>query len=67
MPSSLQMAAGDPAALAVVRQGGEATLFCGARKLTLGWRDLQAYEGARASRGQMLPRGFQKVDRIESE
>jgi topoisomerase-4 subunit A len=50
----------------VVRQGGEATLFCGARKLTLGWRDLQAYEGARASRGQMLPRGFQKVDRIES-
>jgi len=52
-------------ALAVVRQGGEATLFCGARKLTLGWRDLQAYEGARASRGQMLPRGFQKVDRIE--
>jgi topoisomerase-4 subunit A len=53
-------------ALAVVRQGGEATLFCGARKLTLGWRDLQAYEGARASRGQMLPRGFQKVDRIES-
>jgi topoisomerase-4 subunit A len=53
-------------ALAVVHQGGEATLFCGARKLTLGWRDLQAYEGARASRGQMLPRGFQKVDRIES-
>lgn len=53
-------------ALAVVRYGGEATLFCGARKLTLGWRDLQAYEGTRASRGQMLPRGFQKVDRIES-
>ncbi|GAB3734165.1 DNA topoisomerase IV subunit A [Silanimonas algicola] len=53
-------------ALAVVRHGGEATLFCGARKLTLGWRDLQAYEGARASRGQMLPRGFQKVDRIEA-
>lgn len=52
-------------ALAVVRQGGEATLFCGARKLTLGWRDLQAYEGARASRGHLLPRGFQKVDRIE--
>jgi topoisomerase-4 subunit A len=53
-------------ALAVVRSGGEATLYCGARKLTLSWRDLQAYEGARASRGQMLPRGFQKVDRIES-
>ncbi|MFN7387165.1 MAG: DNA topoisomerase IV subunit A [Lysobacteraceae bacterium] len=52
-------------ALAVVRQGGEATLFCGARKLSLSWRDLQAYEGARASRGHLLPRGFQKVDRIE--
>ncbi|WP_028771233.1 DNA topoisomerase IV subunit A [Silanimonas lenta] len=52
-------------AVAVVRQGGEATLYCGARKLGLSWRDLQAYEGARASRGQLLPRGFQKVDRIE--
>lgn len=52
-------------AVAVVRNAGEATLFCGARKLSLSWRDLQAYEGTRASRGHLLPRGFQKVDRIE--
>ena len=53
-------------AIASVRQNGELTLFCGQRKLVLGWRDLQAYEGSRASRGSMLPRGFQRVDRIEA-
>ncbi len=53
-------------AVASVRQGGELTLYCGQRKLILGWRDLQAYEGARAARGHALPRGFQRVDRIES-
>ena len=53
-------------AVASVRQGGELTLHCGQRKLILGWRDLQAYEGSRASRGNQLPRGFQRVDRVES-
>ncbi len=53
-------------AVASVRNGGELTLYCGQRKLTLSWRDLQAYEGARASRGNMLPRGFQRVDSIEA-
>lgn len=53
-------------AIACVRQGGELTLYCGARKITLSWRDLQAYEGARASRGHSLPRGFQRVDSVES-
>jgi topoisomerase IV subunit A len=53
-------------AVASVRQGGELTLYCGQRKLVLGWRDLQAYEGARASRGNSLPRGFTKVDRFEA-
>ena len=52
-------------AVATVRQGGEVTLYCGQRKLVLGWRDLQAYEGSRASRGNALPRGFQRVDSIE--
>jgi topoisomerase-4 subunit A len=32
----------------------------------LSWRDLQAYEGSRAARGNVLPRGFTKVDRVES-
>ena len=44
-------------AVACVRQGGELTLYSGKQKLVLSWRDLQAYEGARASRGHLLPRG----------
>ena len=52
--------------MASVRQGGELTIYCGQRHLTLGWRDLQAYEGARASRGNSLPRGFQRVDSVEA-
>jgi topoisomerase-4 subunit A len=53
-------------AVACVRQGGELTLFCGQRKLVLSWRDLQAYAGARAARGNQLPRGFQRVDSVVS-
>jgi len=53
-------------ALACVRDGGELTLFCGQRKLTLSWRDLQAYGGSRAQRGHLLPRGFQRVDSVLS-
>ncbi len=53
-------------AVASVRTGGELTLFCGQRKLILSWRDLQAYVGTRASRGNQLPRGFQRVDSIEA-
>ncbi|MCX7555778.1 DNA topoisomerase IV subunit A [Xanthomonadaceae bacterium JHOS43] len=53
-------------ALACVRQGGELILHCGQRKLTLSWRDLAAYGGSRAQRGHLLPRGFQRVDRVES-
>ena len=51
-------------ALASVREGGELTLFCGQRKLVLTWRDLQAYAGSRAQRGNSLPRGFQRVDAV---
>lgn len=51
-------------AVAAVREGGEVTLYCGGRKLTLSWRDLQSYHGARASRGHLLPRGLQRVDGI---
>ncbi|MEZ5544795.1 MAG: DNA gyrase C-terminal beta-propeller domain-containing protein, partial [Lysobacteraceae bacterium] len=53
-------------AVASVRDGGELTLFCGQRKLTLSWRDLQAYGGSRAQRGNVLPRGFQRVDSVLS-
>jgi topoisomerase-4 subunit A len=52
--------------LAIVQQGGELVLSCGQRKLTLAGRDLQAYSGHRASRGNPLPRGFQRVDSVVS-
>jgi len=51
-------------AVAAVRQGGELTVFSGKQKLTLSWRDLQAYEGTRATRGHALPRGYTRVDSI---
>ncbi|MEP6880844.1 MAG: DNA topoisomerase IV subunit A [Dokdonella sp.] len=53
--------------VAVVVEGkGEATLFAGQRKLILKWADLVEYGGNRATRGSLLPRGFQRVDRIET-
>ncbi|MEO6173120.1 MAG: DNA gyrase subunit A, partial [Arenimonas sp.] len=65
-PARLKAGEEKVTAVACVKQGGELTLYCGARKLTLSWRDLQAYEGTRASRGHSLPRGFQRVDSVES-
>ena len=39
-------------------------VHAGARHLTLRFRELATYLGTRASRGRLLPRGFQKVDRL---
>ncbi|MEO7433749.1 MAG: DNA topoisomerase IV subunit A [Dokdonella sp.] len=51
--------------IAVVAEGkGEVTLYAGQRKLTLKWADLVEYGGTRASRGSLLPRGLQRVERI---
>ena len=33
------------------------TVHCGDRKMTLSWKDLQDYVGARGQRGAVLPRG----------
>jgi len=55
------------AGIAVVSEGkGEVTLWAGQRKLILRWADLVEYNGNRAQRGGNLPRGFQRVERIES-
>lgn len=55
------------AGIAVVSEGkGEVNLFAGQRKLVLKWADLVEYGGNRATRGSLLPRGFQRVDRIET-
>jgi len=65
-PAKLKSGEEQVIAVASVRQGGELTLYCGQRHITLSWRDLQAYEGSRASRGNALPRGFQRVDSVEA-
>ena len=40
-------------------------LYVGKRRLTLKTRDIAAYTMERTRRGQKLPRGFQKVDKLE--
>src|SRR5690606_28081787 len=51
-------------AVACVPEGGVLAVHSGARTMTLSWRDLEAYLGARGSRGGLLPRGWQKVDAL---
>jgi len=43
------------------------TLHAGKRKLTLKASDVEHYRGERGRRGNKLPRGLQRVDRIEVE
>ncbi|HEX5755175.1 MAG TPA: DNA topoisomerase IV subunit A, partial [Arenimonas sp.] len=65
-PAKLKSGEEKVVAVACVRQGGELTIFSGKQKLVMSWRDLQAYEGTRASRGNLLPRGYQRVDGVET-
>jgi len=51
-------------ALISVPQGEKLTLFCGQRHTTFKWSDLDHYQGERGRRGNKLPRGFQRVDRV---
>jgi topoisomerase-4 subunit A len=55
------------AAVACVPQGGRLKVWSGKRYLVLKAADLNAYEGERGRRGNKLPRGFQKVERVEVE
>jgi topoisomerase-4 subunit A len=54
-------------AVAVVPPGGTLAVKSGARTMTLSFKDLDAYAGNRASRGGLLPRGWQKVDGLSVE
>ena len=58
---------GEEALLAVccVPSDGGLLVHAGQRYLRLKSRDLEAYLGQRARRGNRLPRGFQRVDRVE--
>ncbi len=51
--------------LAVVPEGGSLTAYAGKRHLKLKPGDLDNYQGERGRRGNKLPRGFQRVDRVE--
>jgi topoisomerase-4 subunit A len=53
-------------ALAVVAPRGKLLLWAGERQMTLEWKDLEHYRGERAQRGMKLPRGWQKVERLEA-
>ncbi len=50
--------------VAVVLKGETLTIFSGKRHMRLSFSDLKDYEGKRATRGKLLPRGFQNVDRV---
>jgi topoisomerase-4 subunit A len=54
-------------AVAVVPPAGSLAVKSGQRTMTLSFRDLDAYLGARATRGGLLPRGWQKVDGLGVE
>ena len=52
-------------AVAVVPQGGTLVVKSGSRTMSLSFKELETYIGARASRGGLLPRGWQKVEGLE--
>ncbi|QIL20282.1 DNA topoisomerase IV subunit A [Thermomonas sp. HDW16] len=54
-------------AVAVVPPAGKLQVKSGARTMTLSFKELDDYVGARGSRGGLLPRGWQKVDALAVE
>jgi topoisomerase-4 subunit A len=53
--------------LEVINSQDAVTLHAGKRKLTLKPSDIEHYRGERGRRGNKLPRGLQRVDRVEVE
>jgi topoisomerase-4 subunit A len=51
--------------VAVVTEGQSLVIYSGKRHHNVKFADLQHYSGERGRRGNKLPRGFQKVDRVE--
>ena len=54
-------------AVAVLGAGQTLQVKSGARTMSLSWKDLESYIGVRASRGGLLPRGWQKVEALAVE
>jgi len=51
----------------VVPARGSLVLWSAGQRKELGWSDLADYRGQRAQRGAVLPRGWRKIDRLESK
>ncbi len=52
-------------AVAAVAPGNTLLVKSGQRTMSLSFKDLDGYVGARATRGHLLPRGWQKVDGLD--
>lgn len=52
-------------AIAVIADNQQLVIYSGKRHITLNMNDLEHYRGERGRRGNKLPRGFQKVDKVE--
>jgi topoisomerase-4 subunit A len=65
-PADLVSGADKVVGLAVIAEGAALKVVSGKRTLTLKATDLVAYQGVRAKRGQALPRGFQRVEALQS-
>jgi topoisomerase-4 subunit A len=56
------------AAVAAVPLDGALIVFSGQRApMRLSWKELETYVGTRATRGSLLPRGWQKIDGLSVE
>jgi topoisomerase-4 subunit A len=53
-------------AIAAVAPGQSLRVLCGERHMTLSYRELGDYRGERGQRGAVLPRGWRKVDGVET-
>ena len=53
-------------AVAILHDNSPLKIYSGRRHLTLKPKDLVNFQGERGRRGQLLPRGFRQVDRIEA-
>jgi len=54
-------------AAAVVPEDGNLQVYCGDRMMTIKWDDLDDYYYERGRRGNLLPRGWRKADRLAAE
>lgn len=51
--------------MALISESASITLYVGKRKLTLKHGDLKKFCSERGRKGTLLPRGLQRIDRIE--